>query len=287
MRQLVISKNFTCRDSISLELYFNEIKRIRLLEVDDEALLAQRTKEGDRKAFEILVTANLRFVVSVAKQYQNRGLTLSDLINEGNIGLIKAAERFDDSRGLRFISYAVWWIRQSILLGISESARIVRIPLNRSNPITKVSNAFAKLEQEYNREPMPEEIAELLHFQVKVVEDTLNISDFPVSFDAPIFEESDSTMVDIFVNKDAVSPDRDLVNGSLKIEIDRLLAKLPDLDKTILRYYFGLQSEMALSLEEIGIKTGYTRERVRQLKEKAIKKLKDKQKCSLLRSFLG
>ena len=283
----MISKNFTCRDSISLELYFNEIKRIRLLEVDDEALLAQRTKEGDRKAFEILVTANLRFVVSVAKQYQNRGLTLSDLINEGNIGLIKAAERFDDSRGLRFISYAVWWIRQSILLGISESARIVRIPLNRSNPITKVSNAFAKLEQEYNREPMPEEIAELLHFQVKVVEDTLNISDFPVSFDAPIFEESDSTMVDIFVNKDAVSPDRDLVNGSLKIEIDRLLAKLPDLDKTILRYYFGLQSEMALSLEEIGIKTGYTRERVRQLKEKAIKKLKDKQKCSLLRSFLG
>jgi len=287
MRQLKISKQITYRDSVSLDLYFNEVKRINLLEIDDEVILARRMKNGDHKAFEKLITANLRFVISVAKQYQNRGLILSDLINEGNIGLIKAAERFDDTRGLRFISYAVWWIRQSILLGISENARIVRIPVNRSNPITKVTNAFAKLEQEFHREPLPEEIAELLNFQIQVVEETLQISDFPVSIDAPIYEDSENTMVDILVNDDAISPDKNLVNNSLKIEIDRVLAKLTNIDASILRSYFGLQGEKVLSLDEIGMKMGYTRERVRQLKEIAIKKLKNKQKCSLLRSFLG
>jgi len=287
MRQLKISKQITYRDSISLDLYFNEIKRINLLEIDDEVILTRRMKNGDHKAFDKLITANLRFVISVVKQYQNRGLILSDLINEGNIGLIKAAERFDDTRGLRFISYAVWWIRQSILLGIAENARIVRIPVNKSNPITKVGNAFARLEQEFHREPLPEEVAELLHFQVRVVEETLQIADFSVSIDAPIYNDSENTMVDILINNDAVSPDKDLVKNSLKIEIDRVLAKLTILQASILRYYFGLQGEKVLSLDEIGIKMGYTRERVRQLKEIAIKNLKNKQKCSLLRSFLG
>jgi len=287
MRQLKISKQITYRDSASLDLYFNDIKKINLLEINDEVILARRMKNGDHKAFEKLITSNLRFVVSVAKQYQNRGLILSDLINEGNIGLIKAAERFDDTRGIRFISYAVWWIRQSILLGISENSRIVRIPANKSNPITKVSNAFAKLEQEFHRDPLPEEVAELLHFQVRVVEETLQIANFPVSIDAPIYQDSENTMVDTLVNIDAVSPDKNLLNNSLKIEVDRVLAKLADIDVSILRSYFGLQGEKILSLDEIAIKMGYTRERVRQLKEIAIKKLKNKQRCSLLRPFLG
>jgi len=287
MRQLKISKQITYSDSVSLELYFSEIRKINLLEIDDEVNLARRKKNGDHKAFEKLITANLRFVISVAKQYQNRGLILPDLINEGNIGLIKAAERFDDTRGLRFISYAVWWIRQSILLGIADHARIVRIPVNKSNPISKVNSAFARLEQEFHREPLPEEIAELLNFQTRVVEETLQIADFQVSIDAPIYEDSENTMVDILINNDAVSPDKDLVNNSLKIEVDRVLAKLTEIDASILRSYFGLQGEKVLSLDEIGLKMGYTRERVRQLKEIAIKKLKNKQKCSLLRSFLG
>lgn len=287
MRQLKITKQITHSDSCSLDLYFNDIRKISLLEIDDEVSLTRRKKNGDQKAFETLVTANLRFVISVAKQYQNRGLVLSDLINEGNIGLIKAAQRFDDTRGLRFISYAVWWIRQSILLGIAEHARIVRIPVNKSNPISKVSIAYARLEQQFHREPLPEEVADLLNFQVQVVEDTLLISDYPVSIDAPMYNDSENTMADFLITNDAVSPDKDLENNSLKIEIDRVLAKLTDLDVSILRYYFGLQGEKVLSLDEIGIKMGYSRERVRQLKEIAIKKLKNKQKCSLLRSYLG
>jgi RNA polymerase primary sigma factor len=237
----------------------------------------------------MLITANLRFVVSVAKQYQNQGLTLSDLINEGNLGLIKAAERYDETRGFKFISYAVWWIRQSILQAVAEHSRIVRLPLNKIGSISKINNTFTKLEQDYQREPIPEEIAEMLKFQTKVVEDALQTAIFHISTDAPLHEgEGDEyTLYDTLINSDSPSPDMSLLKNSLKIEIERILAILEDREAEILRYYFGLIGENPLSIDEIAVQLKLTRERVRQLKEKALKKLKNVQKNCLLRSYLG
>jgi RNA polymerase primary sigma factor len=289
MRHLRIAKQITNRDSPSLDLYLHEIGKVSLITIEDEVNLARKIKDGDRKALEMLITANLRFVVSVAKQYQNQGLTLSDLINEGNLGLIKAAERYDETRGFKFISYAVWWIRQSILQAVAEHSRIVRLPLNKIGSISKINNTFTKLEQDYQREPIPEEIAEMLKFQTKVVEDALQTAIFHISTDAPLHEgEGDEyTLYDTLINSDSPSPDMSLLKNSLKIEIERILAILEDREAEILRYYFGLIGENPLSIDEIAVQLKLTRERVRQLKEKALKKLKNVQKNCLLRSYLG
>jgi len=289
MRHLKIAKQITNRDSPSLELYLHEISKINLISIEDEVELARKIKNGDRKALELLITANLRFVVSVAKQYQNQGLTLSDLINEGNLGLIKAAERYDETRGFKFISYAVWWIRQSILQAVAEHSRIVRLPLNKIGSISKINNTFIKLEQDYQREPVSEEIAEMLKFQIKVVEEALQSVNFQISTDAPQ-RESDSeemTLYDTLINSDSPSPDMSLIKNSLKIEINRVFAILDDCEAEILRYYFGLIGENPLSIDEIATELKLTRERVRQLKEKALKKLKNVHKNRQLRSYLG
>jgi len=289
MRHLRIAKQITNRDSPSLDLYLHEIGKVSLITIEDEVNLARKIKNGDRKALEMLITANLRFVVSVAKQYQNQGLTLSDLINEGNLGLIKAAERYDETRGFKFISYAVWWIRQSILQAVAEHSRIVRLPLNKIGSISKINNAFIKLEQDYQREPIPEEIADMLKFQIKVVEEGLQTANFHISTDAPLHEsEGDEfTLYDSLINSDSPSPDISLLRNSLKIEIERILAILDVREAEILRYYFGLIGENPLSIDEIAVELKLTRERVRQLKEKALKKLKNVQKNCLLRSYLG
>ncbi|HEY3390732.1 MAG TPA: RNA polymerase sigma factor RpoD/SigA, partial [Prolixibacteraceae bacterium] len=222
MRQLKITKKFTNKDALSMDLYFHEINKLSMLTAEDEVTITRRIKNGDTKAFEMLITSNLRFVVSIAKQYQNRGLTLSDLISEGNVGLIKAAERFDETRGFKFISFAVWWIRQSILQSIAENARLVRIPVNKIGSISKVSSAFAILEQTYLRDPLPEEVADLLQFQTKVVEDTLQISNFHISIDSPLRDNEESTLHDVLTDPDSISPDRGIIDSSLKIEIDRV-----------------------------------------------------------------
>lgn len=289
MRHLRIAKLITNRDSPSLDLYLHEIGKVSLISIEDEVDLARKIKCGDRKALEMLITANLRFVVSVAKQYQNQGLTLSDLINEGNLGLIKAAERYDETRGFKFISYAVWWIRQSILQAVAEHSRIVRLPLNKIGSISKINNAFTKLEQDYQREPIPEEIADMLKFQVKVVEEALQTANFHISTDAPLreSESDDITLYDTLVNHDSQSPEMSLLKNSLIIEIERILATLDNREAEILRYYFGLIGESPLTIDEIAIELKITRERVRQLKEKALKKLKNIQKNCLLRSYLG
>jgi len=289
MRHLRIAKQITNRDSPSLDLYLHEIGKVSLITIEEEVNLARKIKTGDRKALEMLITANLRFVVSVAKQYQNQGLTLSDLINEGNLGLIKAAERYDETRGFKFISYAVWWIRQSILQAVAEHSRIVRLPLNKIGSISKINSAFIKLEQGYQREPIPEEIAEMLKFQIKVVEEALQAANFHISTDAPMREsEGDEfTLYDTLINRDSPSPDMSLLKTSLKVEIERILAILDIREAEILRYYFGLVGENPLSIDEIAVTLKLTRERVRQLKEKALKKLKNVQKNFLLRSYLG
>ncbi|MEI6679717.1 MAG: RNA polymerase sigma factor RpoD/SigA [Mariniphaga sp.] len=289
MRQLKIAKQVTNRDSASLDLYLHEIGKLSLISAEDEVLLARKIKNGDRKALETLIRANLRFVVSVAKQYQNQGLTLPDLINEGNLGLIKAAERFDETRGFKFISYAVWWIRQSILQAIAEHSRIVRLPLNKIGSILKINNAFTKLEQDYQREPIPEEIAELLKIQTKIVEEALQTSNFHISADAPLHDSDrdENTLYDTLINNDQPDPDISLINNSLKIEIERALGTLGDREADILRYYFGLIGTNPLSIDEIAIVMSLTRERVRQLKEKALKKLRNVHKNRLLRSYLG
>lgn len=289
MRHLRIAKQITNRDSASLELYLHEISKVSLISVEEEITLARKIKAGDRKALETLIRSNLRFVISVAKQYQNQGLTLSDLINEGNLGLIKAAERYDETKGFKFISYAVWWIRQSILQAVAEQSRIVRLPMNKIGSISKINKAFTKLEQDYQREPIPEEIAELLKLQTLVVEEVLETSGFHVSTDAPLCESEgyDITLYDTLINSDAPSPDMSLINHSLKIEVERALGSLPDREAEILRYYFGLIGENPLSIDGIAIILGITRERVRQLKEKALKNLKNIHKNQLLRSFLG
>jgi len=290
MRRLKIAKQVTNKDTASIDIYLHEIAKASLISIDEEISLARRIKQGDRKALVSLIQSNLRFVVSVAKQYQNQGLTLPDLINEGNLGLIKAAERYDVTRGFKFISYAVWWIRQSILQAIAEQSRIVRLPLNKIGNLTKINKAFTKLEQDFQREPMPEEIADLLKLQLKIVKEALESASFHLSTDAPQQAQGDGdeiTLYDTLINTDSQSPDLSLINSSLKIEIERVLKTLTDREAEILRYYFGLIGENPLSVDEIAVLLQLTSERVRQLKIKALKNLKSVHKSSNLRSFLG
>lgn len=286
MRQLKISKQVTNRDTLSLDKYLHEIGRIELLNPEMEVELAKKVRLGDRAAFEKLIKANLRFVVSVAKQYQNQGLSLSDLINEGNLGLIKAAERFDETRGFKFISYAVWWIRQSILQALAEDARIVRLPLNKIGSISKINRTFSQLEQEFQREPTMEELAAVLELKPDLIEDSLNLSSLHVSMDAPLRDEEENTLYDILLNNDSPVADSELMKSSLRKEIERSLATLSEREADILRFFFGLNEYPAMTLEEIGEKMDLTRERVRQIKEKAIKKLKNKFRNQLLKTYL-
>ena len=287
MRQLKITKQVTNRDTLSLDKYLHEIGKVELLSAEKEVELAKRIKRGDRQALETLIKANLRFVVSVSKQYQNQGLSLPDLINEGNLGLIKAAERFDETRGFKFISYAVWWIRQSILQALAEQARIVRLPLNKIGSINKINKAFSKLEQEYQREPTTEEVAELMETRPELVEDSMNFSSIHVSMDAPLRDEEANNMYDVMLNDDSPDPEGKLMDNSLRQEIERSLSTLGEREAEILRFYFGLNSYQPHTLEEIGDEFGLTRERVRQIKEKAIKKLKNQYRNRLLKSYLG
>ena len=287
MRQLKISKQVTNRDTLSLDKYLHEIGKVELLSADKEVELAKRIKTGDRSALETLIKANLRFVVSVSKQYQNQGLSLPDLINEGNLGLIKAAERFDETRGFKFISYAVWWIRQSILQALAEQARIVRLPLNKIGSINKINKAFSQLEQEFQREPTVDEIAGLLESKPELVEDSMNFSGIHISMDAPLRDEEAGNLYDVMLNDDSLDPEAELMNLSLRKEIERSLSTLNEREADILRYYFGLNGFQPFTLEEIGEELGLTRERVRQIKEKAIKKLKNQYRNRLLKAYLG
>jgi len=287
MRQLKISKQVTNRDTLSLDKYLHEISKVELLSPEIEVELAKRIKKGDSEALETLIKGNLRFVVSVSKQYQNQGLSLPDLINEGNLGLIKAAERFDETRGFKFISYAVWWIRQSILQALAEQARIVRLPLNKIGSINKINKTFSQLEQEFQREPTQEELAELLDTRIDLVASSLSVSTSHVSMDAPLNDDDNSSLYDVLLNNDSPSPDSDLMTNSLRKEIERSLSTLGEREADILRYYFGLNGYPPYTLEEIGEEFGLTRERVRQIKEKAIKKLKNQYRNRLLRTYLG
>jgi len=286
MRQLKITKQVTNRETASLDKYLQEIGKVDLITADEEVELAQRIKAGDQRALEKLTKANLRFVVSVAKQYQNQGLTLPDLINEGNLGLIKAAKRFDETKGFKFISYAVWWIRQSILQAIAEQSRIVRLPLNQVGSLSKISKAFSKLEQEYEREPSPEELADILETTVDKVSDTLSNSGRHVSMDAPFVQGEENTLLDVLENSD---PDTDsiLIDESLSEEIKRSLATLTEREREIIVLFFGLGSNHQLSLEEIGEKFNLTRERVRQIKDKALQRLRHTSRSKILKSYLG
>lgn len=287
MRQLKITKQVTNRDTLSLDKYLHEIGKVELLSAEKEVELAKRIKKGDREALETLIKANLRFVVSVSKQYQNQGLSLPDLINEGNLGLIKAAERFDETRGFKFISYAVWWIRQSILQALAEQARIVRLPLNKIGSINKINKVFNKLEQEFQREPTADEIAAIMDLKSELIEDSMNFSNVHVSMDAPMRDEEGNNLYDVMLNEDSPLPDEQLIDSSLRQEIERSLATLGEREAEILRYYFGLKGYQQHTLEEIGDEFGLTRERVRQIKEKAIKKLKNQYRNRLLKTYLG
>jgi RNA polymerase primary sigma factor len=287
MRQLKITKQVTNRETPSLDKYLHEIGKVKLLSTEEEVKLAVKIRQGDQKALEELVSSNLRFVVSVSKQYQNQGLTLPDLINEGNLGLIKAAQRFDETRGFKFISYAVWWIRQSILQALAEQARIVRLPLNKIGSINKVNNTFARLEQEYFREPTTEEIAELLQMAPREVKDALKVSARHVSMDAPLKRDEENTLYDVLLEKNAESPDANLLDDSLRKEIERSLSTLSIREADIIRLYYGLSGEPPYSLEEIGKLFNLTRERVRQIKEKGIKRLKHTYRSRILKSYLG
>ncbi len=286
MRQLKITKSITNRESASLDKYLQEIGREDLITVEEEVELAQAIKKGDRQALEKLTRANLRFVVSVAKQYQNQGLSLPDLINEGNLGLIKAAEKFDETRGFKFISYAVWWIRQSILQALAEQSRIVRLPLNQVGSLNKISKAFQKFEQENERRPSAEELAIELDIPVDKVMDSLRVSGRHISMDAPFVEGEDNSLLDVLVNDDAPIADRTLINESLQKEIDRALATLTERESDIIKMFFGLGCQ-EMTLEEIGDKFQLTRERVRQIKEKAIRRLRQDSRSKLLKSYLG
>jgi RNA polymerase primary sigma factor len=286
MRQLKITKSITNRESASLDKYLQEIGKEELITVEEEVELAQRIRKGDREALEKLTRANLRFVVSVAKQYQNQGLSLPDLINEGNLGLIRAAEKFDETRGFKFISYAVWWIRQSILQALAEQSRIVRLPLNQVGALNKINKALAKFEQEYERTPTPEELAEILELPKEKVMDTLRVSGRHVSMDAPFVEGEDNSLVDVLENQDSPVADGKLINESLKKEIERALATLTERERDIIRYFFGLGCPEK-TLEEIGEEFGLTRERVRQIKEKAIRRLRHTSRSKLLKQYLG
>ena len=286
MRQLKITKSITNRESASLDKYLQEIGKEELISVEEEVELAQRIKKGDKEALEKLTKANLRFVVSVAKQYQNQGLSLPDLINEGNLGLIKAAEKFDETRGFKFISYAVWWIRQSILQALAEQSRIVRLPLNQVGSLNKINKAFARFEQEHERTPSAEELANELELPKEKVTDTIRVAGRHISVDAPFADGEDNSLLDVLVNADSPNADRGLINESLATEVDRALEILTERERDIIRYFFGIGcSEM--TLEEIGEKFDLTRERVRQIKEKAIRKLRQSNRAGILRSYLG
>lgn len=286
MRQLKITKSITNRESASLDKYLQEIGREDLISVEEEVELAQRIRQGDRIALEKLTKANLRFVVSVAKQYQNQGIALPDLINEGNLGLIKAAEKFDETRGFKFISYAVWWIRQSILQALAEQSRIVRLPLNQVGSLNKINKAFSKFEQENERKPSLEEIADELDIPMDKISDTVKISGRHISVDAPFVEGEENSLVDVLVNEDSPMADRGLMSESLLKEIDRALETLQDRERDIVKMFFGIGNQ-EYTLEEIGDKFGLTRERVRQIKEKAIRRLRGNSKNKLLKTYLG
>ncbi|MBK6397177.1 MAG: RNA polymerase sigma factor RpoD/SigA [Bacteroidetes bacterium] len=287
MRQLKITKSITNRESQSLEKYLQEIGREELITAEEEVRLARKIKEGDQNALDRLTKANLRFVVSVAKQYQNQGLSLPDLINEGNLGLIKAAKRFDETRGFKFISYAVWWIRQSILQALAEQSRIVRLPLNQVGSLNKISKAYSKLEQEFEREPSPEELAKILDIPTEKIADTMRVSGKHVSMDAPFVQGEDNSLIDVLENADSPRADGLLMNESLQKEIDRSLSTLTEREREVIRLFFGIGMPHGLTLEEIGAKFDLTRERVRQIKEKAIRRLRHKSRSRLLKAYLG
>ncbi|GJM28258.1 MAG: sigma-70 family RNA polymerase sigma factor [Cyclobacteriaceae bacterium] len=287
MRQLKISKQITNRESQSLDKYLQEIGKVDLLTPDEEVTLAQKIREGDQMALEKLTKANLRFVVSVAKQYQNQGLSLGDLINEGNLGLIKAAQRFDETRGFKFISYAVWWIRQSILQALAEQSRIVRLPLNRVGSLNKISKTFSELEQKFEREPSPDELAEVLEVTTSEVVDTMKISGRHVSMDAPFVQGEENSLLDVLENDGEETPDNELMNDSLRREVQRALSTLTQREADVIKLYFGLNGEHSMTLEEIGEKFNLTRERVRQIKEKAIRRLRHTSRSKTLKPYLG
>lgn len=282
-----VNKQYTNRESQSLDKYLQEIGRVELLDPEEEIELARRIKKGDQKALEKLTKANLRFVVSVAKQYQNQGLSLGDLINEGNLGLIKAAKRFDETRGFKFISYAVWWIRQSILQALAEQSRIVRLPLNRVGALNKIGKAFSTLEQEFEREPSASELAEELDMSLFEVADTLKISGRHLSMDAPFAQGEDNRLLDVIQDDRTPLPDHSLIKESLSKEVERALGTLTEREAEVIRLYFGLGREHSLTLEEIGEKFQLTRERVRQIKEKAIRRLRHASRSKQLRAYLG
>jgi len=286
MRQLKITKSITNRESASLDKYLQEIGKEELITVEEEVELAQRIKKGDQIALEKLTKANLRFVVSVAKQYQNQGLSLPDLINEGNLGLIKAAEKFDETRGFKFISYAVWWIRQSILQALAEQSRIVRLPLNQVGSLNKINKAFSRFEQQHERKPSADELAIELELPAEKVADTLRVSGRHISVDAPFVEGEANSLLDVLVNSDSPNADRELMNESLSREIDRALYTLTDRERDIIKLFFGISCQ-EMTLEEIGEKFGLTRERVRQIKEKAIRRLRHTSRSKLLKTYLG
>src|SRR3546814_219908 len=287
MRQLKITQSITNRESQSLDKYLHEIGKVDLITAEEEVILAQKIREGDQAALERLTKTNLRFVVSVAKQYQNQGLTLGDLINEGNLGLIKAAKRFDETKGFKFISYAVWWIRQSILQAIAEQSRIVRLPLNQVGSLSKIGKAYSKLEQEFEREPSPDELAEILETTVDKVSDTLSNSGRHVSMDAPFVQGEENTLLDVLENTDTPNTDSILIGESLSEEIRRALSTLTEREREIITLFFGLGSQQPLSLEEIGEQFNLTRERVRQIKDKALQRLRHTSRSKILKSYLG
>jgi RNA polymerase primary sigma factor len=287
MRQLKISKQVTNRDTASFDKYLQEIGKVDLITADQEVEFASRIKKGDNVALEKLVKANLRFVVSVAKQYQNQGLSLPDLVNEGNLGLIKAAQRFDETRGFKFISYAVWWIRQSILQALAEQARIVRLPLNKIGSLNKINRTFSNLEQEFEREPSAEEIAEALELSPDEVKESMLNAGKHVSMDAPLIDGEETNMYDVLRGDDSPNPEDGLLHDSLKKEIERALSTLTPRESDVVRLFFGLEGKPAMTLEEIGEKFDLTRERVRQIKEKAIRRLKQQSRSRQLKSYLG
>jgi RNA polymerase primary sigma factor len=287
MRQLKIIKQVTNRDTASLEKYLHEIGKVELITADEEVALAQRIKIGDWSALERLTKANLRFVVSVAKQYQNQGLSLQDLINEGNVGLIKAAQRFDETRGFKFISYAVWWIRQSIMQALAEQSRIVRLPLNRIGTLNRINKAYARLEQEFEREPNSSEIAKLLEVDEEDVKVSMKNAGRHLSMDAPLLSDDDNNLYDVLKSDESPDPEKGLINDSLKIEIERAISTLTPREADVLRLYFGLNNAIPFSLDEIAEKYSLTRERVRQIKERAIKRLKQTSRSNQLKTFLG
>ena len=287
MRQLKITKQVTNRDTPSLDKYLQEIGKVDLITPEEEVMVARQIKAGDKEALAKLVKSNLRFVVSVAKQYQNQGMSLPDLINEGNLGLIKAAQRFDETRGFKFISYAVWWIRQAILQSLAEQARIVRLPVNKIGSINKINRVFARLEQEFEREPSSQEIADVLQVAPEEVKEVLKSNGRTVSMDAPISGEDDNNMYDVMHNDDNPSPDKHLMNESLTYEIERALSTLSPREAKVIKLYFGINLKHPLTLEEIGEELSLTRERVRQIKEKALKRIQYTTRSKILKTYLG